>query len=195
GGSGRSTDPVTRMTARRQRRFAKGETAGRVGTTTIALALICAVPAQAQNPTQNTEISARRAAETRSFTDAQIIDGFFKVTFGAEFHTSGRIDRIRKFDGPVRAYVDNRAMPDRTLQVGQVIADTKKQIDKLAIATTPDQAPANLMITLVRDRDLDRTIASLFGREHARKIESALEPQCLAGFRKDESYRITSAEV
>jgi Protein of unknown function (DUF2927) len=181
------------MMEMRQWRGASGGWAGRVGATALALASM--VPTQAQSPTENQEISARRAAQTRSFTDAQIIDGFFKVTFGAEFHTTGRIDRIRKFDVPIRAYVDSRASPDRTEQIGQVVADIKKRIDNLDIAMTTDQRAANLMITLVRDRDLDRTIVSRFGREHARKIESALEPQCLAGFRKDESYRITRAEV
>ena len=141
------------------------------------------------------EIGARRAAETRSFTDAQIIDGFFKVTFGAEFHTSGRIDRIRKFDVPVRAYIDNRGRPDRSGTIGRVIADIGAHIDKLDIAVTDDRRIANLVITLVRDRDLDRTIAGLFGRERAHRIETALEPQCLSGFRKDETYRITRAEV
>jgi hypothetical protein len=144
---------------------------------------------------ENKEIAARRAAETRSFTDAQIIDGFFKVTFGAEFHTAGRTDRIRKFDVPIRAYIDNRGRPDRSGAIGQVIADIGRHIDKLDIAVTSDQRVANLVITLVRDRDLDRTIAGMFGRERAHRIETALEPQCLSGFRKDETYRITRAEV
>jgi hypothetical protein len=151
--------------------------------------------AQTQDPAHNKDISARRAAETRSFTDAQIIDGFFKVTFGAEFHTAGRIDRIRKFDVPVRAYIDNRARPDRAQEVGRVIEDIGRHIDKLDIALTADRRIANLVITLVRDRDLDRTISDLFGREPARRIENALEPQCLSGFRKDDTYRITRSEV
>jgi hypothetical protein len=151
--------------------------------------------AQTQDPAQNKDISARRAAETRSFTDAQIIDGFFKITFGAEFHTSGRIDRIRKFDVPVRAYVDSRARPERSREIGQVIEDIARHIDRLDIAVTTDRRIANLVITLVRDRDLDRTISGLFGRERARRIENALEPQCLSGFRKDETYRITRSEV
>ena len=50
------------------------------------------------------EIAHRRAAERKNFTDAEIIDGFFKVTFGAEFHVAGGVDRIRKYDGPVRVY-------------------------------------------------------------------------------------------
>jgi Protein of unknown function (DUF2927) len=181
------------MTEVRRRRWAGGGTAPGVAVAALLLALGAA--AQAQGPSPNDEISARRAAETKSFTDAQIIDGFFKVTFGAEFHTAGRIDRIRKFDVPVRAFVDNRARPDRGREIGQVIDDIGRRIDKLDIALTGDRRIANLVITLVRDRDLDRTIAGLFGRERARRIENALEPQCLSGFRKDETYRITRAEV
>jgi hypothetical protein len=181
------------MTEVRRRHCAGGGTAPGVAVAALLLALGAA--AQAQGPSPNDEISARRAAQTTSFTDAQIIDGFFKVTFGAEFHTAGRIDRIRKFDVPVRAFVDNRARPDRGREIGQVIDDIGRRIDKLDIAVTGDRRIANLVITLVRDRDLDRTIAGLFGRERARRIENALEPQCLSGFRKDETYRITRAEV
>jgi hypothetical protein len=164
-----------------------------------AAVLICLgqLPAAAQTPNagQNKDIAARRAAEVRAFTDEQIIDGFFKVTFGAEFHTAGRIDRIRKFDVPVRAYVDNRARPDRAHEIGRVIEDIGRHVDKLDIALTADRRIANLVITLVRDRDLDRAISDLFGRERARRIENALEPQCLSGFRKDDTYRITRSEV
>jgi Protein of unknown function (DUF2927) len=181
------------MTVALRWRCAGGEMAR--GLAVAAALLACGAAARAQSPTPNDEISARRAAETKSFTDAQIIDGFFKVTFGAEFHTAGRIDRIRKFDVPVRAYIDNRSKPDRSREIGQVIDDIGRRIDTLDIALTGDRRIANLVITLVRDRDLDRTIAGMFGRERARRIENALEPQCLSGFRKDETYRITRAEV
>jgi hypothetical protein len=181
------------MTAMRQRRFASFSAAispRRVAAVILILGL-GATTARAQDK----EISARRASESKTFTDAQIIDGFFKITFGAEFHTAGHIDRIRKFDGPVRVYVDNRARPDRSQQLNQVIDEIRSHVDKLDIALTDDRPSANVVITLIRDRDLGRTITSLFGREHARKIQTALEPQCLAGFHKDETYRITRSEV
>ena len=73
---------------------------------------------------------------------------------------------------PVRAYIDNRGRPDRSGEIGRVIADIGRHIDKLDIAVTDDQRIANVVITLVRDRDLDRTIAGLFGRERARRIET-----------------------
>ena len=69
------------------------------------IVLTAAAPASAEDA----EVAHRRSIERKTFTDAEIIDGFFKVTFGAEFHVAGGVDRIRKYDGPIRVYVDNRA--------------------------------------------------------------------------------------
>ena len=43
---------------------------------------------------ENPEIAARKRAEKKDFTDAEIIEGFFKTSFGAEFQLAGRVDRI-----------------------------------------------------------------------------------------------------
>jgi len=196
--TGRHAALVTNpMTAKRQRRYSgSGGATKRIAAITLILCLGSPLTAaRAQDNALDKEVSAKRAAQSKTFTDAQIIEGFFKITFGAEFHTAGRIDRIRKFDGPIRIYVDNRARPDRSQQLNQVIDDIRTHVDKLDIALTNDRQSANVVITLIRDRDLSRTITGLFGREHSRKIQSALEPQCLAGYQKDDTYRITRSEV
>jgi hypothetical protein len=148
-------------------------------------------PVRAEDP----QISARRAKEKKDFTDNQIIDGFFKVAFGAEFHVAGRVDRIRKYDGPVRVFVDDRAKPDRRAQVAAVVGDIGARIHHLDIGVTEDRSTANVRVTLVRDRDLARTIREFYGRDRARKIQRSLEPQCLSGFRKDDKFRIVNSEV
>jgi len=51
------------------------------------------------------------------------------------------------------------------------------------------------VVSLVRDQDLARTIRSLYGIDRARRIQRSLEPQCLSGFRKDESFRILHSDV
>jgi hypothetical protein len=141
------------------------------------------------------EIAQRRAAERKNFSDAEIIDGFFKVTFGAEFHIAGGVDRIRKFDGPVRVFIDNRATPDRTAQVEAGIADIRNRIRNLDIARTERRDEANMIVSLVNDRDLARMIRTVYGIDRARRIQRSLEPQCLSGFRKDESSRILRSDV
>jgi hypothetical protein len=141
------------------------------------------------------EISSRRATERKAFTDAEITDGFFKTAFGAELHLAGAVNRIRKFDGPVRVYVENRARPDRGAEVGQVVDDIRTRVQHLDIAMTDNVAEANVVVTLVRDRDLPRAINKIYGPDRAQLIQRSLVPQCLASFRKDESFRITHSDV
>jgi hypothetical protein len=144
---------------------------------------------------ENAQIAKLRAAEQKTFTDAQIIDGFFKTAFGAELAAAGRVDRIRKYDGPVRVFVESRAKPDRRRQVADAVADIKTRVEHLDIAMTDDRGAANVAVTLVRNRNLAATIRAFYGRDRARNIERSLEPQCLSGFSKDEQYRIVHSDV
>jgi hypothetical protein len=162
-----------------------------IGLVAAAAAVLTCAIAAAEAP----EISQRRAAERKSFSDAEIIDGFFKVTFGAEFHVAGGVDRIRKFDGPVRVFIDNRATPDRSAQVEAGIADIGNRIRNLDIARTDRRDEANMVVSLVNDRDLARMIRTIYGIDRARRIQRSLEPQCLSGFRKDENSRILRSDV
>jgi hypothetical protein len=150
----------------------------------------CPAQAAAEIPA----IASRQRAERKTFTDSEITDGFFKTAFGAEYHLAGRVDRIRKYDGPVRVFADGTRR-DRKAQLARVVADIGARIQHLDIAMAQDSESANVIVKLVRDRDLARTIATSYGRERAREIKTSLDPQCLSGFRKNEQYRIEHSDV
>jgi len=162
-------------------------------TAIVALAIVGSIAcgAQAEDP----EISGRRALERRAFTDAEITEGFFRTAFGAELPIGDPSNRIRKFDGPVRVYTDSRAQPDRRVQVAEVVASIRARVRHLDIAVTDNRSAANVLVTLVRDRDLPGTIRKFYGRVRARTIQNSLTPQCLSSFRKDEAYRIVNSDV
>lgn len=141
------------------------------------------------------QISARQRAEKKSFTDAQISDGFFKAAFGAEYHLAGRVDRIRKYEVPVRIFIDGTAPANRVSQLGTIIGDIARRIRHIDLAQVKNKAEANVTATLVRDRDLGSTIARLYGADKAREIKSSLDPQCLSGFSKNETFQIVRSEV
>lgn len=143
---------------------------------------------------ESPSISARQRAEKKSFTDSQITDGFLKTAFGAEYHLAGRVDRIRKYQMPVRVFIDGTRV-DRSKQIGKVIRDISMRVQHLDIALTNERDHANTIITLVRDRDLQKTITSFYGPEKAKEIHDSLDPQCLSGFRKNESYEIQRSDV
>ncbi|HEX2215840.1 MAG TPA: DUF2927 domain-containing protein [Xanthobacteraceae bacterium] len=148
----------------------------------------------AQARGEGREIGARKAAQRKNFTDAQIASGFFKVAFGAELGFGGRVDRIRKYVKPVRVYIENGAKPDRRAAVAKVIADIQDRIANLDIAVTERRSEANFVVRLVRDRDLADTVDKLYGAR-GKQIVRSLEPQCLSGFRKDSQYRIVRSDV
>ncbi len=137
-------------------------------------------------------IASRQHAQQKVFTDREIIDGFLRTAFGAEFHLAGRVDRIRKYDAPVRVFANGDR---RRSQLASIVADIGRRVQHLDIAMTNDAASANVTVNLVRDRDFDRTIAKFYGQARAREIRSSLDPQCLSGFRKNENFEIQHSDI
>jgi Protein of unknown function (DUF2927) len=140
-------------------------------------------------------VASRQRTEKKSFTDGEIVDGFLKTAFGAEYHLAGRVDRIRKYDAPVRVFADGVRRSNRKAQLAKVIADIATRVRHLDIAMAQTSADANVLVKLVRDRDLNRTISTFYGTERAREIRSNLDPQCLSGFRKNDRYEIEHSDV
>ena len=157
----------------------------------MALTGLSSVPVRAENP----EIASRRAAERTDFTNDEIKDGFFKIAFGAELQLDKPAGRVRKFDEPVRIFVETASGPDRRSEIANVVADIRARINHLDIAITNDRRAANFVVRLVSDRKLNSTIRALYGNDKARQIQKALNPQCLSGIGKDEHFRIRRAEV
>jgi hypothetical protein len=139
-------------------------------------------------------VAQRQRTEKKIFTDGEIVEGFFKTAFGAEYHLAGRVDRIRKYDAPVRVFADG-SRADRKAQLAKIVADIAARVQHLDIAMAASNDEANVLVKLVRDRDLNRTIATFYGSERAREIRSSLDPQCLSGFRKNEKYEIEHSDV
>jgi hypothetical protein len=144
---------------------------------------------------ENPAIAARQRAEKKTFTDSEIAEGFFKTAFGAEFHLAGRVDRIRKYDMPVRVFAAGANRPGRKAQLGKVVADIGRRIAHLDIAMAATIDDATIVVTLVRDRGLIPTIRRFYGEQRAREIRSGLDPQCITGFRKNERSEIEHSDV
>jgi hypothetical protein len=140
-------------------------------------------------------VASRQRAEKKSFTDGEIVDGFLKTAFGAEYHLAGRVDRIRKYDAPVRVFADGVRRSNRKAQLAKVVADIATRVQHLDIAMADSSEGANVLVRLVRDRDLNRTISTFYGTDRAREIRNNLDPQCLSGFRKNDRYEIEHSDV
>jgi len=144
---------------------------------------------------ENPEITMKRSTQRLSFTNEEIMDGFYKIAFGPELQFDRHAARIRKFDEPVRVFVINHGEADRRDKIAAVVAEIRARVNHLDIAMTGDRRAANLVVRLVPKRNFKQTINSLYGPERSRRIQQSLNPQCLSGIGKDASYRIRRAEV
>ena len=157
----------------------------------MALAGIGNGPANAEN----SDVSSRRASERTDFTNDEIKDGFFKIAFNAELQLGAQVERVRKFDEPVRIFVVSKGVPDRRPEIAAIVEDIRARVNHLDVAITNDRQAANFTVTLVDERDLTHTIRSRYGSDKATRIQQSLDPQCLSGIGKDKRYRIRRAEV
>ena len=158
--------------------------------TALTIPIALPPPAAAELPAA----AARQRAEKKNFTDSEIVEGFMKTAFGAEYHLAGRVDRIRKYEVPVRVFADG-TRADRKAQLAKIVADIAAHVRHLDIAMTDNNDNANVLVKLVRDRDLFRTISTFYGEERAKEIKTSLDPQCLSGFRKNEKFEIEHSDV
>ena len=156
---------------------------------TFAFVTMCAPLSHAEPAA----VTSRQRAEKKTFTDSEIVDGFLKTAFGAEYHLAGRVDRIRKYELPVRVFAEGRA--DRKAQIAKVVTDIARRVQHLNIAMADNRDDANVLVKLVRDRDLYRTISTFYGTDRANEIRDSLDPQCLSGFRKNEAFEIERSDV
>jgi hypothetical protein len=157
----------------------------------IALGGAADLAARAEDP----GISNRRAAERTDFTNDEIREGFFKIAFGAELQLDKPAGRVRKFDEPVRIFVESTAGTDRRSELANVVADIRSHVDHLDIDVTNDRRSANFVVHLVPERKLKKTIRALYGSDSAKRIQKSLNPECLSGIGKDERFRIRRAEA
>jgi hypothetical protein len=153
-------------------------TRGAVAATVLCLTAALPVPLCRAEPSI---ISQKQHAEKKSFTDAQLVEGFLKTSFGAEFQLAGRVDRIRKYVKPARVFIEGSQRADRRKQLADVVADIGRRIAHLDIAMANDREGANVVVTLVRER--------------ASEIKKSLDPECLSGFTKNEHFEIEHSEV
>ena len=167
----------------------------RLAARSVVVVLLVLTGSLAHAWAEDAQITKRRAAERKTFTDAEIHKGFFATAFGAEMRIAGRVDRIRKYDQPVRVYVENHTKPDRSTQIAEIVADIKARVEHIDIAMAADRKEANIVVRLLSERNFYPTLRAAFGRDRLRRIQKSLDPQCLSGFRKDAELRIVHSDV
>jgi hypothetical protein len=100
----------------------------------IALGAVLATPAQAQN----------------RFSDEALLDGFHRTVFGLEYDSTGRgASVVKKFNTPVRVYIDHRSQLDRRRDVQRFVSAVGNRIRGLDLRLVDSQLEANFTVYVV----------------------------------------------
>lgn len=92
-------------------------------------------------------------------SDFQIIDGFNKTVFGAEYSPSGvQSAYIRKFRGTVKFYIHNNSKLNRKRRVGQFILGLNRKISGLRTSVVTSKSQANFNVFIVDRKDYVETV-------------------------------------
>ena len=103
-------------------------------------------------------------------TNYQIIDGFNKTVFGAEYSPFGiQTKYIRKFRGPVRFHVKNSSSLNRLSRVRSFIFGLNSKIKGLKTEIVSSRARANFSVYIVDRKDYASTVKkSIYRNERAK---------------------------
>jgi hypothetical protein len=113
--------------------------------------------------------AAGLASEVRRFTDAELIDGFVRTVFGAEYDApADAILVVKRFTGPVRVRVEplpSSRLPAaearrRARQAEALVRTLASRIHGLRLTIVPTLAQANLLIAIT-DRASYRDVGNL----------------------------------
>ncbi|SNY92084.1 Protein of unknown function [Cohaesibacter sp. ES.047] len=100
-------------------------------------------------------------ASANSFSDKDVIDGFYKTVFGAEIKSLSwgtQTNRVKKYVKPVKVWIDNRAKLNRLKTVRSFVRGLPSKIPglQLHLARTPKEA--NFRIYIVDSANYQRTV-------------------------------------
>ena len=113
----------------------------------------------------------------RAFSDAELINGFNRTVFGSEYGSWNWQSRmVKKFNGPVRFYIDDRSSAGRADEVAAFVRSLPGAIGGLRGSLTASPGQANFRIFVLDRADYQRVVA----REIYGRVTSSFAPgKCL----------------
>ena len=94
----------------------------------------------------------------RAYSDVELIDGFNKTVFGAEYSSPPGGSYVHKFSGPVRFYVRSPAGEAAKAKVQTFIMSLSSLIYGLDVQLVRRESEANFVVHIVRRKEYSATV-------------------------------------
>jgi hypothetical protein len=119
------------------------------------------------------------------FTLRELERGFLALAFGSDLRIGARPKGIRRFDHPIRLYVESTGDIDRMTAMRRVVAEYSAAIPGLQLSLAVDAAGADIDVRLINEKDFAAALTQAFGRPTARAFVAKTDPQCMTSVKSD----------
>ncbi|MFN3658628.1 MAG: DUF2927 domain-containing protein [Pseudolabrys sp.] len=127
------------------------------------------------------------------FTAAELTRGFMALAFGSDLRIGARPRGTRRFDHPIHVQVIPGGSVDRTAAMRRVLEDYARAVPNLRLRLDGGDAPADVELRLIDEKDFRSALVDAFGAEITRTFVARTDPQCMTSVQSSTEGRIVHA--
>jgi hypothetical protein len=124
-------------------------------------------------------------AQYTRFTSAELTRGFLALAFGSDFLIGARPKGIRRYDHPITARIVSGGHPDRSAAMTRIIEEYARRVPNLHLSLVSGDAPADIEVRLIDERNFRPSLESAFGTRVARRFMARTNAICMTSVRSD----------
>ena len=140
--------------------------------------LTAALAASGKQPAPPGSFAGAPPQYTR-FSTAELMRGFFKLSFGADLRIGVAPRGIRRFDHPIRLAVIASGSVDRAVAMRKVIEEYAAKVPNLRLSIAADAAGADIEVRLLDEKDFTPALKAAFGAKITKTFVVRTDPQCM----------------
>lgn len=169
--------------------------------TIVLLALVsCAAPAEnalaasGRQPAPSGALALDAPFQYTRFTPRELTRGFLALAFGSDFRLGSKLNRVHRFDGPVRIHIVNNGSTDRAAAYNRIVDEFARELPQLQISRIDDAYSADLVVRLIDEKDFATAVRAAFGVETARAFITKTNAQCMTSVKSASEGSIMRAD-
>jgi hypothetical protein len=111
--------------------------------------------------------------------------GFMALSFGSDLLIGKKPKGIHRYDHPIRARVIPGGSVERTQAMQTILEDYARSVPNLALSVVAGDAPADVEIRLIDEKNFRAALQTAFGVKIASAFVARTDPQCMSSVKSN----------
>jgi hypothetical protein len=113
------------------------------------------------------------------FSTAELMRGFFALTFGSDLRIGARPRGIRRFDHPISVAVISGGSIDRKAAMRRVLDEYAQKVPGLQLSIADGTAGGDIEVRLIDEKNFKSALLAAFGAKITRTFMARTDPRCM----------------